>query len=134
MAGTFWISCFFYSCYMHLLKSFYFISIESLLLFFFWQHSWPFFHFYLYNVKKENTLHFEIFEKSYFILFLMQFCYTIPNLYKSLSSMVVCANMEPKLFRCVTKLHQVLLPIRKDFLKISIYLQHVPFKFLMGSH
>ncbi len=28
--------------------------------------------------------------------------------------MVVCSSVKPKLFRCFTKLHQILLPIRKD--------------------
>jgi len=72
-----------------------------------------FLHFYLYSVREENTLHFENFEKSFFIFGLLQFCYTIPNVCKSLSSMVVHTNTKPKLFKCVTKLHQILLPIKK---------------------
>jgi len=30
-----------------------------------------YFHFYLYNVRKENTLHFENFEKSFFVFCLL---------------------------------------------------------------
>jgi len=134
MAGTFWISYFFYSYHMHLLKKNYFLSIESLLWFFFGTTFMAFLHFYLYSVRRKNTLHFENFEKFIFIFCLLQFCYTIPNVCKSLSSMVVHTNVEPKLFKCVTKLHQILLPIKKDCFLFSICLQHVPFKFPTGSH
>ncbi len=113
MVGTFWISCFFYSCCMHLLKSLYFLSIGNLLWFFFDNTHGLSFHFYLHNVKKENTFHFENLEKSFFVFCLLQFC-CIPNACRSLSLMVVHRNKMPKLFRCVTKLHQILLPTRKD--------------------
>jgi hypothetical protein len=74
------------------------------------------FHFYLCNVRKENTFHFENFEKYFFVFYLLQFCCTIPNACRSLSSVVVHSNAKPKLFRCVTKLHQIFLPTRKDWL------------------
>jgi hypothetical protein len=99
---------------MHLLKSLYFNSIGSLLCFFFDNIHGLSFHFYLYSVREENTFHFENFEKSFFVFYLLQFCCTIPNVCRSLSSVVVLNSMETKLFRCVIKLHQILLPTRKD--------------------
>jgi hypothetical protein len=56
------------------------------------------FHFYLYSVRKENALHFENFDKSFFVFYLLQFCCTIPNVCTSLLSLVVHSNVEPKLF------------------------------------
>ncbi len=89
----------FFSYCKDLLKSFYSLSIGNLLWVFFFffdnTHSLSF-HFYLYNVKEENALHFENFEKSFFVFYLLQFCCTIPNACRSLSSMVVHSNMEPK--------------------------------------
>jgi hypothetical protein len=114
MVATSWISCFLNFCCMHLLKSLYFLSIRSLLWFFFFDNIHGlYFHFYLYSVGKENAFHFEKFEK-YFFFCLLQFCYTIANVCRSLLSMVVCSNVEPELFRCVTKLHQISLSTNKD--------------------
>jgi hypothetical protein len=104
MVGTFWISCFFNSCYMHLLKSLYSLSIGRLSWFFFCNTHGLSFHFYLYNVREENALHFENFEKSCFVFCLLQFCLlqfccTIPNVCRNkLSSTVVRTNAKPKLF------------------------------------
>jgi hypothetical protein len=59
---------------MHILKSLYFLPIGILQWFFFWgQHSCLSLHFYLYSVRKENTLHFEIFEKSFFVFYYCNF-------------------------------------------------------------
>jgi hypothetical protein len=62
---------FFIFC-MHLLKFLYFISIGNLLyiyiIFFDNTHGLSF-HFYLHNVRDENTFHFENFEKSFFVFF-----------------------------------------------------------------
>ncbi len=54
------------NCCMHLLKSFYFLSIESLLCFYL-QHSWLF----LYSVRDENIFYFEKFENSFFVFSLL---------------------------------------------------------------
>ncbi len=43
----------------------------------FGQHSWPFFPFYLYNVKEENTFYFENFEKSFFCFLFIAIFYPI---------------------------------------------------------
>ncbi len=96
-------------------------SFEISLFIFYWKLAMVFFfiihglsfHFYLYSVREENTFHLENLDKSFFVCCLLQFCYTIPNVCKSLSSMVVHTNTKPKLFKCVTKLHQILLPIKK---------------------
>ncbi len=68
----------------------------AMVFFFFYNNHGLFFHFYLYSVREENTLHFENFGKSFFVFFLLQFCFTLPNVCKSLSSMVMCSNKEPK--------------------------------------
>jgi len=70
---------FLYFCYMHLLKFRYFLSIGSLLWFFFllfWDNIHGLsLHFYLYNVREENTLHFEIFERSFLFSVIAIFLY-----------------------------------------------------------
>jgi len=114
MVGTFWVSCFFYSCYIHLLKSLYYFPIGSLLWLSFFDNTHGLsFHFYLYSVKEENTLHLEILN-FFFVLCLLQFCCIIPNVCKSLSLMVVRSNAEPKLFKCVIKLHQSIFPFVRN--------------------
>jgi len=59
---------------MHLTKSFYFLSITSLLfLIYFWFdniHGLSF-HFDLYNEKDENVFYFEKFEKIFFVFCLL---------------------------------------------------------------
>jgi hypothetical protein len=61
---------------MHLLKFLYFISIGSLLWFFFLTTLMAYlFIFTYYSVKEENSFYFEEFEKSFFVLCLLQiFC------------------------------------------------------------
>jgi hypothetical protein len=53
-------------------------SFEDSLFYFYWklamvffwgQHSLLSLHFYLYSVKEENTLHFENFEKNFFVFY-----------------------------------------------------------------
>ncbi len=77
-----------------------------------------YFHFYLYNVREENEFHFEKFDKPFFAFCLLQFCCTIANARRSLLLMVVCSNAKPKLFRYVTKLHQISLSTKKDCFSI----------------
>jgi hypothetical protein len=68
MIATSWISFFFNFFCIHLLKSFYFLSIGSLLFYFiFYNNHGLSFHFYLYSVIDENTFYFENFEKSSFV-------------------------------------------------------------------
>jgi hypothetical protein len=77
---TSWITWFFwYSCCMHLFKSFYFLSIRIHLWgFFFWDNTHGLsFHFYLYSVKEENAFYLENFKKSFFVFYLLQFCHPI---------------------------------------------------------
>ncbi len=63
---------FFKNCCMHLLKSFYFLSIGNLLCFllFFDNIHGLSFHFYLYSIKDENTFYFEEFE-----IYIFVFCF-----------------------------------------------------------
>ncbi len=65
----------------------------------------------MHNVRYENKFHFEEFEKSFFVFFV--YCnfviiITIPNMYRSLLSLVVHSNMEPKLLTCEKDLSQKL--------------------------
>jgi hypothetical protein len=84
---------------MHLLKSFYFLSIGSLLFYFTFDNNTHglSFHFYLCNVKDENTFYFEIFEILFF-LFIVIFVniFPISNMHRSLLSLVVHNIAEPK--------------------------------------
>ncbi len=92
------------------------------------------FHFYLYGVKEENTLHFEFFE-FFFVFCSLQFCCTIPNVCRSLSLVVVHSNAEPKLFRCVIKLHQSIFQFVHNMFHSNS--QWVPINnpiFLWGDH
>jgi hypothetical protein len=100
MVVTFWISCFKFFCCMHLLKSLYFLFIGRLLCFFFFFldkiHGLSF-HFYLYNVREENTFYFENFEKSFFFVYCnFVVIIIIPNTCRNLPSLVVHNNAEPK--------------------------------------
>jgi hypothetical protein len=82
---------------MHLLKSFYFISIGSFLWFFFFldnTHGLSF-HFYLYNVREEKTFYFENFESSSFVFYLLQFCH--PNFINFLAMLMGLAFI----FACI---------------------------------
>jgi len=56
---------------MHLMRSHYFLSIRSLLCFFFDNIHGLSFHFYLYNEKDENIFYFEKFENFFFFLFIL---------------------------------------------------------------
>ncbi len=84
-----------------------------------------YFHFYLYSVREENGFHFEKFEKYFFAFCLLQFYCIIANACRSLSSMVVCSNVEPKLFRYVTKLHQISLSTKKDCFSIFPFVRNM---------
>jgi len=57
---------------MHLLKSFFFLPIGSLLFYFIFDNIHGLsFHFDLYSVRDENTFYFENFEKSFFVFCLL---------------------------------------------------------------
>jgi len=80
-------------------------SFEISLFSFYWKLAMIFFldnihglsfHFYLYSVRERKALHFEKFEKSFFVLCLLQFCFTIPNVCRSLSLVVVHSSTKPK--------------------------------------
>jgi hypothetical protein len=72
MVAISWIFCFFLNfCCMHLLKSFYFLSIGSLLLYFIFDNTHDLsLHFYLYSVRDET--HFIL--RNLFLFFLLYFC------------------------------------------------------------
>jgi hypothetical protein len=115
MVGTFWIYCLNFFLLHAYFEIFLFSFYQKLVMVFFFDNTYGlYFHFYLYSVREENAFHFENFEKSLFVFCLLKFCCTIPNAHRSLSSMVVCSNVEPKLFKCVTKLHQISLSTKKD--------------------
>jgi hypothetical protein len=83
---------------MHLWNLFILFLLEACYGFFFDHTQGLSFHFYLYGVREENALHFENFDKSFFVFCLLQFWSIIPNVCKSLLSAVVHSNVEPKLF------------------------------------
>jgi hypothetical protein len=98
-------------------------SFEISLFIFYWKLAMVFFfithglsfHFYLYSVREENTFHLENLDKSFFVCCLLQFCYTIPNVCKSLSLVVVHSNVQPRLLRCVAKIASNFAPNNEQF-------------------
>jgi hypothetical protein len=71
MVGTFWILFYFFSCYMHLLKSLYFLSIGCLLWLFFYNIHGLSFQFFSYNVRLDlyTTLNLSITMKAWWLKF-----------------------------------------------------------------
>jgi hypothetical protein len=98
---AFFFACIFWNVFIfflleacHVLFSFFYNNIHGLL-----------FHFYLYNVRDENTFYFEKFDESFFLFCLLQIFLVIiiiPNTCRNLSSLVVHSNVEPKVLERAT--------------------------------